>query len=170
MRDSPVLQWARMRWLLLLALGDRARAANPDRAEGHYYAAVGYGVHVQDLGAFAALRAGAKGNYDERMTQALKLDGSVERGGPWVAQAAYFYMLPWPLRDLPAARRLCKLTLAKYPENLRAYLILGKVLRKDGDEAGARAALQKALDGDAAAYDLEDAALVKREAKALLAP
>jgi len=142
-------------------LGDRARALNPARVEGHLYAAIGLGAYSQAVGVVKALRQGLEREFLSRLDAATRANADYLRGNPVLVRGRYHYELPWPKRDLDKSAAAFRQVLKKHPEDLRAWLYLAETLLKDGKEEEARAAILKVTRGSAA-YDPAEATRVQR--------
>jgi tetratricopeptide (TPR) repeat protein len=144
--------------------GERAVKLNPERVEGHYYAAAGIGAYSQAVGIMKALGEGLEGKFNERLDKAIQLDPGFEWGAPLLAKGRYYFELPWPKRDLAKSASLYEKALAKFPGNLRAHLFLAETLLKDGKAEKAREAIQKVKQGSTA-YDPAEGRRVQELAK-----
>ena len=146
------------------ALGDAARKLKPADARGHYYASAGVGLYAQGIGILTALGEGIEGKFNERLDTAIKIDPFLDRGGPLVSKGRYWFELPWPMRNLGKSKEALEKVIAKHPENLRAHAYLAETLLSDGKAKEAKAAIDKALNGDAS-YDPAETRRVKAMAQ-----
>jgi tetratricopeptide (TPR) repeat protein len=144
--------------------GDKAAKLQPNRVEGHYFAACGIGSYSQAVGIMKALGDGLEGKFNERLDTALKLDPMYEYGGPWLVKGRYFYELPWPKRDLRKSAEFYEKAIAKFPQSLRAHYYLAETLLKDGKAKDADAAIQKVKQGSTA-YNPAEGQRVQQWAK-----
>lgn len=147
-------------------LAERAVAANPKGAAGHYYAACGIGAYSQAVGILNALTQGLEGKFNERLDRSIALDAALERSGGYIAKGRYFYELPWPKRDLGKSAELLKKAQAKSPENLRASLYLAETYLKDGEPKKAQAEVAK-ISAASVAFDPPEGRRIKQWAKQL---
>jgi hypothetical protein len=134
------------------------------RAAGHveapFYTAVGIGLYAQAVGILTAIMQGLEGKFLQYIDAAIALDPRYSHGGPPLAKGRFYYLLPWPKRDLERAERYLRDALATNPEALRAHLYLSDVLKAKGNKAAARHAVSAALNGDFT-YDPAEAGLIK---------
>jgi hypothetical protein len=105
-------------------LAERAVTANPNRVEGHYWAAVCMGNYALGLGVVKALAKGMESKFRDQLTRAAQLDGGYEHGGIEVAWGRFFDKLPWPKRDRGAAEQHLERAITINPPNLRALVYL----------------------------------------------
>jgi hypothetical protein len=147
-------------------LAQKALALNPDRIEGHYYAAIGIGCYSQAVGIVTALRQGVEGKFNRWLDKAIALDEGYDNAGPLIAKGRYYFELPWPKRDLKKSTQFLHRALRARPHALRAHLYLAETQLKDGEEKGALGSVEKALEGEET-YDVAEARRVKAWAKPL---
>ena len=105
-------------------LAERAVAVNPNRVEGHYWAAVCMGNYALGLGVVRALANGMEGKFRERLGRAEQLDRRYEQGAIDTAWGRFFDKLPWPKRDRGEAERHFRRAIEVNPLNLRARVYL----------------------------------------------
>jgi tetratricopeptide (TPR) repeat protein len=105
-------------------LAERAIAINPNRVEGHYWAAVCMGNYALGLGIVKALAKGMEGKFRERLGRAGQLDGRYQHGAIEVAWGRFFDKLPWPKRDREQAEAHLKRAIEINSMNLRARVYL----------------------------------------------
>ncbi len=77
-----------------------AQKANSKGAEGFYWAACALGEYGRSAGIVRAISKGVGGKIEKMLTRAYKLDRKNSFAGPPGALGRYWYMLPWPMRDL----------------------------------------------------------------------
>jgi hypothetical protein len=145
-------------------LAERAIAANPNQADGYYWAAVNMGNYALGLGVVKALTMGMEAKFKDRLTRAGRLAPAYQYGGVDVAWGRFYEKLPWPKRDRKKAEEHLRLALTQANgANLRARVYLADTLAQNDRAAEAK----KLLDGVAAAvpgrYDVPE----ERRAKAL---
>jgi hypothetical protein len=158
--DSRKKQEAKIAW----NFGDQAMKLSPAAPEGNYYAAAGVGIWGEANGVMKSISEGVDGKFNERLDKAIAIDPLVGRGGPYLARARYYYVVPWPMRDLPKSNEFLQKVLEKHPESLRAKLYLADNLLKDGEAKKAKELVDAVLAGDEA-YDPPEARRVKSMAK-----
>jgi tetratricopeptide (TPR) repeat protein len=113
-------------------LARRAMDLDPKRVEGHYYAALGYGIYCQGVGILTILRERRDRAFVEELDRALAIDPFFDRGGPLLAKGRYYFELPWPMRDLDQSLAHYRRLLERFPDRGRARLFLVEALLKDG--------------------------------------
>jgi tetratricopeptide (TPR) repeat protein len=145
---------------------NRALEARPDGAEGKYYLALSIGAYSQAVGVLNAIAEGLEGRFVDALDFAIAHQEDFDRAGGHTAKGRYYWELPWIKRDLKKSKAELEKSLALHPEHLRNYYYLAQTLQKDGDKAGARAALDKALTGPDT-YDPPEARRVKAWASAI---
>lgn len=143
---------------------ERAIVANPNRPEGHYWAAVNIGTYALGLGALKALSAGLEGKFKERLGRAEQLAPDYNFGGVGVAWGRFYEKLPWPKRDRAKAEQSLRGVLARTnPNSLRARVFLADTLVHDGRAPEARRLLDEVASAPVGRYDAAE----ERRAKAL---
>lgn len=146
----------------------RAVEAKPQGPEGKYYTALSIGAYSQAVGILKALSEGLEGQFVENLDFSIKNNESFDRYGGHTAKGRYHWELPWPKRNLGKSKEELQKSIDKHPEHLRNYYFLADTLLKDGDAKGAKAAIEKALNGSEA-YDPPESRRVKAWAKTLAA-
>ena len=174
-RSARILQWqadgAQDKLKQTLAkrtwdMGDRARAAGPDRVEGHYFAATGIGSYSQAVGILKALGDGLEGKFNERLDAAIRIDPKYEEGAPLLVKGRYYYELPWPKRDLKKSAELLEKVTAAHPRGLRAWMYLADTYLAQGEPKKALEAITKVSEGSVA-YDPPEGRRVQQQARAV---
>jgi tetratricopeptide (TPR) repeat protein len=105
-------------------IAERAIVVNPNRVEGHYWAAVCMGNYALGLGIVRALSQGMEGKFRERLGRATQLDGRYEHGAIEIAWGRFFDKLPWPKRDRDEAQAHLRRAIEINSMNLRARVYL----------------------------------------------
>jgi hypothetical protein len=105
-------------------LAERAIVVNPNRVEGHYFAAVCMGNYALGLGVVKALAKGMESKFRERLGRAGQLDPRFEHGAIEVAWGRFYDKLPWPKRDRGAAEAHLRRAIELNSMNLRARVFL----------------------------------------------
>lgn len=145
-------------------LAERAIAVNPNRVEGHYWAAVCMGNYALGLGIVRALSQGMEGKFRDRLGRATQLDGKYQHGGVEIAWGRFFDKLPWPKRDREEAEAHLKRAVEINPMNLRARVYLASSYLDQDRAADAKRLLDEVATAPAAGrYDPPE----ERRAKAL---
>ena len=149
--------------------GDRAVKANPERVEGHYYAAVGMGNYALGLGVLKALRQGIEGKFKERLSRAERLEPGYGGGAIPTAWGRFFFELPWPKYDAGKSERRLQDALRQNPRNVRARLFLADLYLKEDHPREARAQLEQVVAHRPGSYDAPEERRTLQMARAKLA-
>jgi hypothetical protein len=146
----------------------RARAHRPDRVEGHYFYAVSLGVYADCIGAVQAVMEGIAGRFETAAMHAYQIDRDFEHGAPLIVLGRYYYMLPWPKRDLERSRRYLEAAAARHPRALIARVYLAETYYELDEPAKARAELEFTLANEPATGSERDRPRPKPLARAAL--
>jgi tetratricopeptide (TPR) repeat protein len=147
--------------------GRKAVAAQPGRAEGHFWLAANMGALAESFG----LRQGLKyrKSIKEELETVLRLDpafldGSADRGlGRW-----YFKVPGLFGGDRKLSESHLRKSLTYNPNNTASHFFLGELLEDEGRKAEARAEFQKVLDAPlSAAWGAEDQEFKEKARRAL---
>ena len=87
---------------------DRVRRDRPDRVEGHYLYAIAVGAYADTIGNAEAAIEGLAGRVESEALRAYEIDRDYYYGAPGTVLGRYYFMLPWPLRDLQRKERQTK--------------------------------------------------------------
>lgn len=104
----------------------------PQRAEGYYWACVNIGKYAQGSGVWVAMTKGLAKKIEEMALAALKRDPSLYKGASQRALGRYFYMLPWPMRNLDRSLAYLEDAYRQDPSDLNGILFLADTLRALG--------------------------------------
>jgi tetratricopeptide (TPR) repeat protein len=127
-------------------LGDQARALEPNRVEGHFFAMSGVGNYSLGIGVISALTKGVEGKFRERLARAEAINPDFENGVVQMSWGRFYYELPWPKHDAKLSEKYLRQSIANNGENPRALVYLGDLLLDEGRKDEARAAYQRAVD------------------------
>jgi hypothetical protein len=147
----------------------RAIGANPNRVEGHYWAALSIGSYAEEMGVLHALAAGIEGKFKRPLERATALDVAYDHGNIPAVWAAYYLELPWPKRDRAKAAQYLRQALAINPSNLRAHLYQARIAIDEHRPAEAKALLAEIAAAPVGRYDPPEERRVKKEAAAMAA-
>ncbi len=125
--------------------GDQARALEPGKAEGHFYAMVGVGNYSLGVGVLSALAQGIEGKFKERLSRAEAIEPGFLLGAIPMSWGRFYFELPWPKHDAALSEKHLRDAIARNGENVRAFIYLGDLLLDEGRKDEARAAWQRAL-------------------------
>ena len=157
--DLGVLQgeWARIKYQVpageqekafsaLSKEADATRAKYPGRAEPQIWYGIIVASHAGARGGLGALSLAKEAK--KALELALEADASALEGSAYTSLGSLYYQVPgWPIGfgDNGKARELLHKALALNPQGLDPNYFLGDFLYRQGDYAGARQALAKAL-------------------------
>lgn len=150
-------------------LAERAIAADPQGAEGYFYAVAGMGNYSLGIGIFSALAQGIEGKFKARLSRAGELAPGFQAGAVPTAWGRFWFKLPWPKHDGGKCARALAEALAMNPDNVRARVYLGDLHQDEGREAEARAEYQAALGKPPGQYDAPEERRWQGVARAALA-
>jgi len=120
---------------------DRARGQRPDRVEGHYFMAISVGEYAATIGAMQAIVDGVAGKVESTALRANEIDPDYAVGAPGVILGRYYFMLPWPKRDLARSRHYLENVVNRHPGKLIARQFLAETYYALGDRDRAHAQL-----------------------------
>jgi len=146
---------------------ERARSVRPDRVEGQYFYAVSWGEYANTIGIMQAVVDGVAGKVESAATRAYEIDRDYSNGAPATVLGRFYYMLPWPKRDLPLSRRYLEEVVERHPRALVARDYLADTYYELGEHDKAREQLLFVLDNEPAPgteFDRPPAKPLAREA------
>ena len=161
--DNPELHWQVARfhfWLGDSATNDdvktshgkicwdhaeRVKALDPGDVHGHYWAMACIGTYSEGVGILNAVRQGLATKFEENGLKAAQIDAAHDSGGPLRGLGRYYDQLPWPLRDADKSRESLGKALKVDPTHGRNLYFMADLELEEGNEAEARALLQKVL-------------------------
>jgi len=151
-----------------MSYAGRALEVNPQGIEGHYYYGLSIAQYSIGISIIKALVKGLGPEYEKHIGKALEINKLYDSAGPLRAMGRYWYMLPWPKRDIDKSITFLKEAEAAVPLSIRGHVYLAESYLKGGKKERAREQLNKAVETDA---DLElefDARRWKERAQELL--
>jgi len=125
---------------------DRARVHRADRVEGHYFYAVAIGAYADCIGVMQAVMEGIVSRFETAARRAYEIDRDFEHGAPMTMLGRYYYLLPWPKRDLDRSRRYIEEATRRHPGALIAHVYLADTYFALGERAKAQSELEFALE------------------------
>lgn len=134
----------------LAAEADRVAGANANSAEVAIWQGIIYSTWAGADGGLSALGYAKKAKA--AFERAIRLDPQALAGSAFTSLGALYYQVPgWPVGfgDEDKARELLRKALAINPTGIDANYFWADFLHETGDDAGARAALQRALQAPA---------------------
>jgi hypothetical protein len=129
---------------------ERARNQRADRVEGHYFYAIAMGEYASTIGVMQAVMDGVAGKIESSAVRAHEIDRDFEHGGPGTVLGRYYFLLPWPKRDLARSRRYLEEVVARHPHKLIARDYLAETYYELGERDKAREQLAFVLVSDVA--------------------
>jgi hypothetical protein len=129
---------------------DRARTQQPQRVEGHYLYAISVGAYADTIGIMQAIVDGVAGKVESAAERAYEIDRDYYHGAPGTVLGRYYFLLPWPKRDLERSRHYLEEVTTRHPESLIARYYLADTYVELGERARAREQLTFILANDVA--------------------
>jgi tetratricopeptide (TPR) repeat protein len=151
-----------------MSYASRALEVNPQGIEGHYYYGLSIAQYSIGISIIKALVKGLGPEYEKHIGKALMINKLYDTAGPLRAMGRYWYMLPWPKRDIHKSITYLKEAEAAAPLSIRGHVYLAESYMKGGKKDLAREQLTKAVETE---EDLElefDARRWKERAQELL--
>lgn len=145
--------------------GRRAIHLKPDGIEGRYIYAVSLGGYAENIGVVQALRENVREKVERGFLDLYAMDPDYGDGTAPIALGRFYYMLPWPLRDLNASRRYLEEARRRHPRALWGRLYLGETYYALGQERAAKAELHAVLALDPLPEDPGDESAAKAAAR-----
>jgi tetratricopeptide (TPR) repeat protein len=127
---------------------ERARIEQPDRVEGHYFYAVALGEYASTIGIMQAVVDGVAGKVETAAKRAYAIDRDFSHGAPGTVLGRFYFLLPWPKRDLDKSRAYLEEVVARHPRALLARDYLADTYYEVGERAKAREQLAIVLASD----------------------
>jgi hypothetical protein len=128
--------------------GRKAMEKEPNRVEGHYYYGSTVGQYGATIGMLTAVTAGVAGKFESSMTRSIEIDNDYDEGGARIALGRFYYVLPWPKKDLQRSRRYLEESRKRHPQRLLTRLYLADTYYELGKKTQARRELQVILQSD----------------------
>jgi tetratricopeptide (TPR) repeat protein len=137
-------------------VAEQAAKLEPERVEGHFYAAINMGNYALGLGVLKALTQGIEGKFKERLSRAEQLDPRFDSGTVYNAWGRFWYELPWPKYSSKRSEEALRKALRLNPASARARVYLADLFIKEGKEEQARHLLNEVIGSEPAAYDVPE--------------
>jgi tetratricopeptide (TPR) repeat protein len=125
--------------------GEEAMRVAPDAVEGHFTYALSVGEYATGIGIAQAVMQGIGQKFERACLDTYALDRDYDNGAPIVALGRYYYMLPWPLRDLNQSRRYLEEARQRHPHALWGRVYLAQTYYALGQERAAKTELRAVL-------------------------
>jgi hypothetical protein len=116
----------------------RAIDLRPGRVEGHFYYMMAVGEYGSTLSIPRALYEGIGGKFEDAGLRAYAIDPDFDDGEVITALGRFYFVLPWPKRDLAKSRRFLEELRARHPETLTGRYYLAETYHALGEEDAAR--------------------------------
>ena len=123
----------------------RALDINPLAIEGHYYYGLSLAQYSIGISIIKALVKGLGPEYEKHIGKALEINKLYDYAGPLRAMGRYWYMLPWPKRDIDKSIAFLKEAVAEAPLSIRGHVYLAESYLKGGNKELAREQLKIAV-------------------------
>lgn len=123
---------------------DKAVKLNPDGVEGQYYNALSISMYSLGKSIMSALLEGLSGKLEDALNAAMKVNRTFDYGACLRIYGRYYFVLPWPKRDLDKSEEYLKETVQAAPNSMRGHLFFGDTLWKLGKKQEAKLEWQKA--------------------------
>ncbi len=133
--------------------GMKAVAKDPDKVEGHYFAAVGIGNYSLGIGVIKALAKGIEGKFRTQLSAAEKIDPKYLDGGVYNAWGRFYYELPWPKYDAKKCEQNLRKAVEVNPSDLRARVYLADLYVNEGNPKEAKKLIDAVLAAQPGKYD-----------------
>lgn len=86
--------------------GEKAMELEPEKPHGYYYYGLCVGSYSDSVGIVTALKEGLKNKTRDNLQKAYEIDKDFDNGGPIVALARFWQIVPWPFSDNDKALEL----------------------------------------------------------------
>jgi hypothetical protein len=126
----------------------QALRAQPDRVEGNYYYAVSLGEYASTVGIMQAIVDGVAGKVESSAERARAIDPDYENGAPGTVLGRFFFLLPWPKKDLDKSREYLEEVVSRHPRALLARVYLAETYHELDKDEKARQQLDYVLATD----------------------
>jgi cytochrome c-type biogenesis protein CcmH/NrfG len=126
-------------------VAERAVKLEPDRIEGHFYAAINMGNYAIGLGVLKALTQGIEGKFKDRLSRAEQLDPTFDSGTIYNAWGRFWYELPWPKYSARRSEEALRKALRLNPANARSRVYLAELFIKEDKRDQARNVLNDVI-------------------------
>jgi hypothetical protein len=131
---TKAMQWAQ-----------RAITLNPHRVEGYFYQMMAVGEYGSTLSVARALYEGIGSKFEHAGLEAYRIDPHYEDGEVMTALGRYYFVLPWPKRDLAKSRRFLEEGATDHPQILMNFVYLAELEYEEGNPSKARTTLEHVL-------------------------
>ena len=146
----------------------RALDINLQAIQGHYYYGLSLAQYSIGISIIKALVKGLGPEYEKHIGKALEINKLYDYAGPLRAMGRYWYMLPWPKRDIDKSIDFLKEAVAEAPLSIRGHVYLAESYLKGGNQELASEQLTKAIETEQDLSLESDAPRWKERAKELL--
>jgi hypothetical protein len=125
-----------------MELAESAMQVDGTRGEGHYIYAIAIGEYAMCIGISRAVMENVADKVERAMLKAYEIDRDIDDGAPITALGRYYYMLPWPMRDLEKSKRYLEEVKQRHPNVLVARLYLAETYYALGEKDRSRDELE----------------------------
>jgi len=124
---------------------EKAKRINPGGVDGYYWAAANIGAYSNGHGIVTALKEGLGDKFQQNAEKAAQINAAHDDAGPLRALGRFHFSLPWPLKDLDKSRDYLSRALKIAPNSAINLYYMADLEREEGNDAAARALLQKVI-------------------------
>lgn len=157
---------------LLLDLGTQALGwaeeavrLRPDGLDGRFYRALSVSTYARGRGMFRCLLEGLGGKFESDMEFVIGKDPSWQAGAAYQALGRYWYVAPWPKRNLARSEELLRKAIDVAPAMIRTHLFLADTLAARGRKDEAEKEYRFVLDHQGLPADANAAEFVRGAAR-----
>lgn len=126
----------------------RALEMDGNRVESHYTYAISVGEYATCIGITSAIMENVAGKFEGSMMKSYEMDPDIDNGGPMTALGRFYFVLPWPKRDLAQSRRFLEQLKERHPNALLGRVYLAETYYEIGEKDRARAELEFVRDAE----------------------
>lgn len=130
---------------------EQVKVLEPGDIHGHYWAMACIGTYSEGVGIINAVRQGLATKFEENGLRAAAIDPNHDSAGPMRGLGRFYDQLPWPLRDAEKSREYLQKALAVDSSHARNLYFMADLELEEGNEAEAKALLERVLALDPAA-------------------
>jgi tetratricopeptide (TPR) repeat protein len=123
---------------------DKAKTLNSSRVETFYYGALSISMYGLGKSIISALMEGLSGKLEDALKNAEKINKGYLEGAALRQFGRYYYVLPWPKRDLDESEKYLKEAVQVGPINILNHMYLGDTFWKLDKKTEAKNAWQNA--------------------------
>jgi tetratricopeptide (TPR) repeat protein len=123
---------------------EKAKKLNSSRVETFYYHALSISMYGLGKSVVSALLEGISGKYETALNGAININKTYAGSGALRSFGRYYYILPWPKRDLDESEKYLKEAVQLSPNEMLGHIYLGDTFWKLDKKKEAKEEWQKA--------------------------